>query len=127
MGRRQLHVDGLWRAELLTFPTSCWPGVGGTSLGQDLPGPKVSFASRLRWGTEPEGWCVDLPDAVLVVGVNYSPLECRRSNRGAGLVSIEIAGHERKAMATAPGICPLASTANPLFLLVCRRTRPLDL
>src|ERR1700691_2887664 len=40
-----------------------------------LPGPKVSFAS-MRWGTEPEGWYVDLPDAVFVVGVNYSPLEC---------------------------------------------------
>jgi hypothetical protein len=42
-------------------------------LGQDknLPGPKVSFASS-RWGTEPEGWCVDLPYAVWV-GVNYSP------------------------------------------------------
>lgn len=42
-----------------------------------LPGPKVSFASILRWGTEPEGWYVDLPYAVFIVGVNYSPLECR--------------------------------------------------
>jgi hypothetical protein len=91
-----------------------------------LPGPKVSFASS-RWGTEPEGWYVDLPYAVFIVGVNYSPLECRRSNCGARLVSIEIAGHELHAMATAPGICPLASAANPLFLLVCGRTRPLDL
>ena len=41
-------------------------------LGQAKnPGPKVSFASS-RWGTEPEGWCVDLPYAVWV-GVNYSP------------------------------------------------------
>ena len=40
-----------------------------------LPGPKVSFASLLRWGTEPEGWYVDLPYAVFLVGVNYSPLE----------------------------------------------------
>jgi len=39
------------------------------------PGPKVSFASNLRWGTEPEGWDVDLPYAVFDVGVNYSPLE----------------------------------------------------
>jgi len=37
-----------------------------------LPGPKVSFASVARWGTEPEGWYVDLPYAVWV-GVNYSP------------------------------------------------------
>jgi hypothetical protein len=37
--------------------------------------PKVSFASLLRWGTEPEGWDVDLPYAVFDVGVNYSPLE----------------------------------------------------
>ena len=29
--------------------------------------------SRLKWGTEPEGWCVDLPYAVFLVGVNYSP------------------------------------------------------
>jgi hypothetical protein len=43
-----------------------------------LPGPKVSFASILRWGTEPEGWYVDLPYAVFLLGVNYSPLECRR-------------------------------------------------
>jgi hypothetical protein len=42
-----------------------------------LPGPKVSFASILRWGTEPEGWYVDLPYALFLVGVNYSPLECR--------------------------------------------------
>jgi hypothetical protein len=41
-----------------------------------LPGPKVSFALHLRWGTEPEGWYVDLPYAVFLVGVNYSPLEC---------------------------------------------------
>jgi len=45
-----------------------------------LPGPKVSFASRWRWGTEPEGWCVDLPYAVFVAGVNYSPLECAHLN-----------------------------------------------
>jgi hypothetical protein len=42
-----------------------------------LPGPKVSFASQLRWGTEPEGWYVDLPYVVFLVDVNYSPLECR--------------------------------------------------
>lgn len=53
-----------------------------------LPGPKVSFASRSRWGTEPEGWYVDLPYALFLVGVNYSPLECRRSNRGVKFVSI---------------------------------------
>jgi len=41
-----------------------------------LPGPKVSFASLLRWGTEPEGWYVDLPYAVFLIGVNYSPLGC---------------------------------------------------
>jgi hypothetical protein len=34
------------------------------------PGPKVSFVSA-RWGTESEGWYVDLPYAVWV-GVNYS-------------------------------------------------------
>src|SRR5579862_960322 len=39
-----------------------------------FPGPKVSFASW-RWGTEPEGWYVDLPDADFIAGVNYSPLE----------------------------------------------------
>ena len=35
-------------------------------LGQAkvLPGPKVSFASIWRWGTEPEGWYVNLPYAV---------------------------------------------------------------
>jgi hypothetical protein len=38
-----------------------------------LTGPKVSFASHLRWGTEPEGWYVDLPYAVFILGVNYSP------------------------------------------------------
>jgi hypothetical protein len=27
----------------------------------------------LRWGTEPEGWHVDHPYAVFVLGVNYSP------------------------------------------------------
>jgi hypothetical protein len=32
----------------------------------------------LRWGTEPEGWHVDLPYAVFLVGVNYSPLESRQ-------------------------------------------------
>jgi hypothetical protein len=52
------------------------------------PGPKVSFASLLRWGTEPEGWYVDLPYAVFLVGVSYSALERRRSNRGANFVSI---------------------------------------
>jgi hypothetical protein len=55
-----------------------------------LPGPKVSFASHLRWGTEPEGWYVDLPYAVFLVGVNYSPLECRTFNRGAKVVSMKI-------------------------------------
>jgi hypothetical protein len=39
---------------------------------QVLPGPKVSFASASRWGTEPEGWYVDRPYAVWA-GVNYSP------------------------------------------------------
>jgi hypothetical protein len=39
---------------------------------QILPGPKVSFASASRWGTEPEGWYVDRPYAVWA-GVNYSP------------------------------------------------------
>lgn len=29
----------------------------------------------MRWGTEPEGWCVDHPYAVFRAGVNYSPLE----------------------------------------------------
>jgi hypothetical protein len=43
----------------------------------------------MRWGTEPEGWYVDLPDAVFVVGVNYSPLECPESNRGAKFVSMD--------------------------------------
>jgi hypothetical protein len=52
------------------------------------PGPKVSFASLLRWGTEPEGWYVDLPYAVFLVGVSYSAWERRRSNRGANFVSI---------------------------------------
>jgi hypothetical protein len=42
-----------------------------------FPGPKVSFASS-RWGTEPEGWYVDRPYAVFLVGVNYSPLEWRQ-------------------------------------------------
>jgi hypothetical protein len=46
----------------------------GTRLGQGYPGPKVSFASLLRWGTEPEGWYVDLPYAIFEMGVNYSPL-----------------------------------------------------
>jgi hypothetical protein len=43
-------------------------------LGQAkvLAGPKVSFASILKVGTEPEGWYVDFPYAVWV-GVNYSP------------------------------------------------------
>jgi hypothetical protein len=40
-----------------------------TSSNETRPGsntcPKVSFASLLRWGTEPEGWCVDLPYADL--------------------------------------------------------------
>jgi hypothetical protein len=31
----------------------------------------------VRWGTEPEGWYVDLPYAIFLVGVNYSPLESR--------------------------------------------------
>jgi hypothetical protein len=39
-----------------------------------LPGPKVSFASIWRWGTEPEGWYVDLPYAVFIVAGNYSPI-----------------------------------------------------
>jgi hypothetical protein len=43
----------------LSSPPS-WVG-----LGQSLSGPKVSFASQVRWGTEPEGWYVDHPDAVL--------------------------------------------------------------
>ena len=59
------------------FPASYWPGrnvVDATRLGQAEihPGPKVSFASVRRWGTEPEGWYVDLPYAIWV-GVNYSP------------------------------------------------------
>jgi hypothetical protein len=53
-----------------------------------LTGPKVSFASSSRWGTEPEGWYVDLPYAVFLVGVNYSPLGCPKSNRGDKFVSI---------------------------------------
>jgi hypothetical protein len=31
------------------------------SFGQLIAGPKVSLASLLRWGTEPEGWYVDHP------------------------------------------------------------------
>jgi hypothetical protein len=42
------------------------------------PCPKVSFASLMRWGTEPEGWYVEHPDAVFDLGVNYSPLEWRQ-------------------------------------------------
>ena len=42
------------------------------------PCPKVSFASLVRWGTEPEGWYVDLPYANFDGGVNCSPLECRQ-------------------------------------------------
>ena len=92
-----------------------------------LFGPKVSFASVARWGTEPEGWYVDLPYAVFLVGVNYSPLECRRSNRGAKFVSIQIAGART----------PRGVVIAPCIYLVHRRrilcfgplqaTRPLDL
>jgi hypothetical protein len=31
------------------------------------PCPKVSLASLMRWGTEPEGWYVEHPDAVFDV------------------------------------------------------------
>jgi hypothetical protein len=47
-------------------------------MNEPRPGftyPKVSFASTTEVGTEPEGWCVDLPYAVFAIGVNYSPLE----------------------------------------------------
>jgi hypothetical protein len=50
-----------------------------TSIERDSarvdPCPKVSFASLVRWGTEPEGWYVDLPYTDFYAGVNYSPLE----------------------------------------------------
>jgi hypothetical protein len=52
------------------------------------PGPKVSFASASRWGTEPEGWHVDLPYAVWV-GVNYSP-KVNSSYQPGGILSTEI-------------------------------------
>jgi hypothetical protein len=42
------------------------------------PCPKVSFASLMSCGTEPEGWYVDHHDAVFDVGMNYSPLEWRQ-------------------------------------------------
>ena len=41
-----------------------------------------------REGTEPEGWYVDLPYAVFLVGANYSPLECRQRTRDLWLLSI---------------------------------------
>jgi hypothetical protein len=48
-----------------SFPAFCWPGI---ALNESRPGfnpcPKVSFASLVRWGTEPEGWYVDRPYAV---------------------------------------------------------------
>ena len=54
-----------------------------------LTGPKVSFASQSRWGTEPEGWYVDLPYAVFMVGVNYSPLGCHKLKRGNKFESMQ--------------------------------------
>src|SRR5271156_255254 len=69
--------------ELRDFETEVF-GIPGLSSGRDsdertsariLPGPKVSFASISKWGNEPEGWYVDLPAAVFMIGVNYSPLE----------------------------------------------------
>jgi len=60
-----------------SFPAFFWPGnVAKRASARFIPGPKVSFASLVRWGTEPEGWCVDLPYADFLRGVNYSPLEC---------------------------------------------------
>jgi hypothetical protein len=78
-----------------------------------LPGPKVSFASHRRWGTEPEGWYVDLPYAVFLVGVNYSPLGCAESNRGAKFMSIAI-------------LRTLEARIFPIVLAATSRNRPLS-
>jgi len=50
--------------DLFCIPAFFRPGnFAERASARFLSGPKVSFAS-LRWGTEPEGWYVDLPYAV---------------------------------------------------------------
>jgi hypothetical protein len=70
-------------AELANFPSDgfdipglSWPRYRSNKTRPRVnPGPKVSFASR-RWGTEPEGWYVDLPYAVFDSRRELLPLEC---------------------------------------------------
>jgi hypothetical protein len=68
VARTSTH-DGAKRQTLVSeyFDISAFHGrdLFQTRLGSRLNlGPKVSFASLLRWGTEPEGWYVDLPYAI---------------------------------------------------------------
>jgi len=42
------------------------------------PCPKVCFASLLRWGTEPEGWYVDLPYARSFLSISRASFQLAR-------------------------------------------------
>jgi hypothetical protein len=71
-------------SERCDMPASYWPGVDERSSARIFLVRRSRSPRLPRWGTEPEGWYVDLPDAVFMAGVNYSPLEQSELSAGCG-------------------------------------------
>jgi hypothetical protein len=76
------------------LPASFSPGRDVVATNENIGQAKnISWTEGLvhlcasRWGTEPEGWYVDLPYAVFLVGVNYSPFGVSLVKR-SGFLSI---------------------------------------
>ena len=86
-GVRRLQNLEMSASGVLAFPASS----AGSRMNEPrpgLPGPKVSFVSRLKWGTEPKAGMSNLPYAIFLVGVNYSPFGVPLLKRPSELLSI---------------------------------------